>query len=270
MEERTTELRREPPLPPPWYREHWWIWLVALLLIVAGIIAFFALRGDGDEKDAARQRVTVPNVVGQREQSARATLQERGFEVEVVRQSSDQPGGIVVEQDPAAGSRLAPGTRVSIAVSTGPQPTQTVTQTTTTATTATTAPETTETTEMPDLVGTEYPDAVEELVDAGLFPDSFPVDSAEERGNVVDQRPSAGTEVVPGSDVRLDVAIGSGEREEREVPDLTGQSLGEALQACAEAGFTCRVTGDGRDVADQQPAAGGSAPELSQIALATG
>ena len=262
MEERTTELRREPP--PPWYREHWWIYLVALLLIVGLIIAFFALRGDGDDASVqpTPQRSTVPNVVGSQERFARNVLEELGFEVKAVREASAQRRGVVVEQDPGAGSRLARGSSVSITVSTGPEPTQTVTETV-----ATTGPELTE---MPDLVGTEYPDAVEELVDAGLFPESFPVESGEERGNVVDQRPPAGTGVAAGSGVRLDVSLGSGEREEREVPDLTGQSLADALRACADAGFTCRVTGDGREVADQQPAAGGTAPELSQIALSTG
>ena len=265
MEQRTTEIRRGPP--PPWYREHWWIWLVVLLLIVAGIIAFFALRGDGDDDEAAQQqRATVPNVVGLQERNARARLEERGFEVEVVRQPADQPSGIVVEQDPGAGSRLARGRRVSIEVSTGPQPTQTVTQTTSTATTA---PETIET---PDLVGTDYRDAVAQILDAGLFPESFPVESTEERGIVVDQRPQAGARLTPASAVRIDVSLGSGEREERTVPDLTGQSLEDALRACAEAGFTCRgvpAGGQGRQVTGQRPVTGSSA-ELSQIELSTG
>jgi len=263
MEERTTELRRGPAPPPPWYREYWWLWLVALLLIVAGIIAFFALRGDGGDVKQAEQRVKVPNVVGQPERTARATLEDLGFDVEVVRQSSDQPRGIVVEQDPGAGSRLAPGRSVSLSVSTGPEPTQTVTQTRT----VTSGPETTE---LPDVVGEEYPDAVEQLVDAGFLPDSFAVDSTEERGNVVGEQPKGGTQVPAASPVRLDVSLGSGERDERQVPDLTGQPLGDALVACAQAGFTCRTAGGpGREVTGQRPVSGG-ATELAQIELSTG
>ena len=130
----------------------------------------------------------------------------------------------------------------------------------------------TETTEMPDVVGAQHPDAVEQLLDAGLFPESFPVDSTEARGTVVDERPAAGTEVALGSGVRIDVSLGSGEREERQVPDLTGQSLAEALLVCAEAGFTCRAVpagGAGREVAGQRPVAG-DPTELSQIELSTG
>jgi serine/threonine-protein kinase len=264
VDERTTVIHRGPP--PPWYREHWWIWLLVLLLIVAGIIAFFALRGgDGSDNEAQQQRATVPNVVGLAERNARAMLEERGFDVEVVRQPSDQRRGIVVAQDPGAGSRLARGGRVSIVVSTGPEPTQTLTQTQT----VTTEPETTE---MPDALGTEYADAVEQLLDARLLPESFPVDSSEERGSVVDQRPEAGTRVAPGSAVRIDISLGSGERAQREVPDLTGQSLADALRACAEAGFTCRAVsagGAGREITGQRPVAGGEAAELSQIELST-
>lgn len=262
-------MHSEPPpppgAPPPWYREYWWIWLIVLLLVVGGIIAFFALRGNDDEEQQGQQRVAVPNVVGLREQDARGTLEERGFDVDVVRQSSDQPSGVVVEQDPQAGSSLAPGGTVSIAVSTGPEQTRTVTQTQT----VTAEPETTE---MPDFVGTAYPDAVDQALDAGLFPNSFPAESTEERGTVVDQGPAAGEQVVPGSTVRIDVSLGEEPRDEQQVPDLTGQELPDALRACADAGFTCRAVpagGPGRVVTAQRPVSGAST-ELSQLELSTG
>ena len=268
-DERTRVMHREPPpppgAPPPWYREHWWIWLIVLLLVVGGIIAFFALRGNDEEEQQGQQRVAVPNVVGLQEQEARARLEERGFDVDVVRQASEQPSGVVVEQDPQAGSSVAPGLSVSIGVSTGPQQTSTVTETRT----VTAEPETME---VPDFVGTPYPDAVDQALDAGLFPNSFPVESTEERGMVVDQDPGAGAQVVPGSGVRIDVSLGEGPREEQQVPDLTGQELTDALRACADAGFTCRAVpagGPGRVVTAQRPVSGGST-ELSQIELSTG
>ena len=275
-EQRTTELRRGPPgPPPPWYREHWWVWLVALLLIVGGIIAFFALRGN-DEEQQGGARETVPNVVGLQEREARAQLDDRGFAVETEREAHEGAEGTVVAQRPSPGSRLARGARVRITVSTGPAQTatqtQTETQTVTTETETTGTTETQELTDMPDVTGTEYPDAVEQLLDAGLLPNSFPVESDEERGNVADQRPEAGARVALGSAVRIDVSLGSGSREQRTVPDLTGQPLADALQACAEAGFTCRAVpegGAGREVTAQRPVSGGSL-ELSQIELSTG
>jgi beta-lactam-binding protein with PASTA domain len=276
MEDRPTEIQYpgEPPpgappgAPPPWYREYWWIWLVVLLLIVGGIIAFFALRDSGDDEGEAmttQQHVTVPDVVGLEESAARNTLAERGFTVEVAREVSDDPEGLVTDQDPDAGSSLTQGAKVSIVVSTGPEQTRTLTETQT----RTNEPETTE---MPDFVGTEYPDAVEQALDSGLFPNSFPAESAEDRGTVVDQGPEAGARVVPGSTVRIDVSLGEGPREEQQVPDLTGLELPDALRACADAGFTCRAVpegGPGRVVTAQRPVVGGST-ELSQIELSTG
>ena len=270
MEERTAELRREPP--PPWYRENWWVFLVVLLLIVGGIIAYFALRdGGGDDRD----RLVVPNVLGMSEPEARETLTGRGFEVEAVRRPSGDPPQTVIEQDPGVGERLARGGRVTITVSTGPSETQTETEseteteTETETTTATTSAEP----GMPRVIATDYREAVEVLLDADLFPDTYPAESPEERGVVVAQRPAPGTPVEPGSGPRLNVSLGEEERSQQEIPDLTGLPLPEAIRQCADTGFTCRTAnerGENRRVARQRPAAGRSAPELTQITLTTG
>jgi eukaryotic-like serine/threonine-protein kinase len=297
MEDRPTEIQRpwstppeppppppggpeEPPpgpppgAPPPWYREYWWIWLLVLLLIVGGIIAFFALRDSGDDEGAQTQTggpPKVPNVVGTQEEIARDVLQHDGFEVEVVRQPTDQRTGVVVEQDPEAGSKLAQGSTVRIVVSTGLPPTTTVTETeTVSGPSGESGPETVE---MPDVTGDDYVDAVDELVDAGVFPDFIPIESSEERGTVVKQSPESGEDVEQGASVRLDVALGDGEREDVDVPDLTGMDVGDALNDCAKAGLACRTIAGGpdqKDVVGQEPPAGGTAPALSIVNLLTG
>jgi eukaryotic-like serine/threonine-protein kinase len=295
MEDRPTEIQRppdyppEPPLgpgepppgpppgaPPPWYREYWWIWLVVLLLIVGGIIAFFALRDSGD---GAETQTTgppkVPNVIGTQEQFARTVLEEDGFEVEVVRQPSDQRTGVVFEQRPEAGSKLAQGSTVRIAVSTGPPPTQTVTQTETeTAGPSGESGESgPETVNMPDVTGKTHVNAVNQLVDLGVFPDSIPMASSEDRGTVVAQQPSEGEKVALGSSVRVDISLGSGDREDLEVPDFMGMDAGDALKACAKARFACRTIAAGpkqKDVVGQEPAAGSMQPELTIINVLTG
>jgi serine/threonine-protein kinase len=258
------------PPPPPWYREHWWVFLVALLLIVGGIIAFFALRDEAGEDER-----TVPDVVGLQEPDARATLQDAGFPVEVVRQPSEEPEGVVFAQDPGGGTVVEEGTNVTIEVSLGQAETQTETVTETeTETEAETETEPPATTTMPDVLGTELGDAVEQVLDAGLLPDTYPVPSSDERGTVVAQRPDPGTSAEEGARVRLNVSLGEGERADREVPDLTGPELAEALRTCADAGFTCRSLDreapsaeERGEVIDQQPAAGSGAPELTQITL---
>src|SRR5207244_1980265 len=65
--------------------------------------------------------VSVPSVVGQSADSANSTLQAAGFTVAAVDVDSQQAKGVVVNQDPAAGTSAAKGTTVTIQVSKGPK-----------------------------------------------------------------------------------------------------------------------------------------------------
>ena len=199
--------------PQPWQRGNWWIFLVALLLVVGGIVAFFALRDGGGEEPA----LTVTTV--QETQTETATTAETETETATTETVPDEPVA------------------------------------------------------MPDVRGAEHDDAVEDLVDVGLLPETFPVESQEERGAVVEQDPGPGASVPGDSIVRLDVSLGTGEREDLEVPDLVGLRPAQALEACARAGFTCRLAVGAeprRLVTSQRPAAGTGAPELTQIRLSQG
>jgi beta-lactam-binding protein with PASTA domain len=279
MTERRTEVieTREdgPRRVPPWYEEHWWLWALVLLLFVAGLIAFFLLRGGDDDRE------TVPRVVGLREAQAIERLEDEGFDVRVVREPADEPRGQVFAQTPGAGTQLAEGETVEIEVSGGEAPTETETVTTTTETETQPPPETEtappETAAVPDAVGQGLVDGVTTILDAGFLASTYPVESAEEGGTIVAQRPPPGTEAERGSEVRLNVALGEGEREAVEVPDLTGPAIEDALRSCAEAGFTCRTLNAAApsaeevgEVIDQRPAAGATAPELTQITLFVG
>jgi eukaryotic-like serine/threonine-protein kinase len=193
----------------------------------------------------------------------------------VVRQSSDQRSGVVVEQDPEAGSKLAQGSTVRITVSTGPGQTQTVTQTETVTTgpSGESGESGPETVKMPDVQGKTHTNAVNQLVGLGVFPDSIPMQSSEEKGTVVAQQPAAGEKVPVGSSVRVDISLGTGEREDLEVPDFKGMDVGDALKACAKARFACRTIAGGpeqKDVVGQEPAAGSTQPELTIINILTG
>jgi serine/threonine-protein kinase len=65
--------------------------------------------------------ITVPNVIGSAFESAESQLQGVGFAV--ARQDVDdpEPAGIVVGQNPAAGSQQAKGSVITLQVSRGPQ-----------------------------------------------------------------------------------------------------------------------------------------------------
>ena len=85
-----------------------------------------AANTDADEGSSVRVLVskgpstaTVPNAVGLRQSDARSQLVEAGFTVTTAQVFSDQPSGVVVAQDPAAGEKVAPGTKVRLNVSKG-------------------------------------------------------------------------------------------------------------------------------------------------------
>lgn len=263
-----TEVREGPtgPLPPrpPWWRDNPWFWL-ALLGAVAIFIVLIAILATRDEKPNAA--VKVPSVVGLRQARAVARLAKVGYDADPSRTPSSEPRGIVIDQDPDAGTALAPGGTVAIVVSSGPE----------VVTTVETVTEAAETVRVPDVVGDDHVPAGATVDSRNLIADSFPVESDEVRGTVLAQDPAGGTEVPVGTHVHLDVAIGPGARPTAVVPDVTGPNEVEARATVREAGFTVltidRVapTAEERgEVILQRPAAGTQVPVLTQIKLYVG
>ena len=132
-------------------------------------------------------------------------------------------------------------------------------------------------TETPDLIGLDFREAADAILDAGLLPTSYPVNSAEDQGVVLAQNPDSGSQLREGAVVRMNVSLGPGDRAEGDIPDVTGQAAEESLRTCHDAGFTCRVVErtapdeESRgEIIDQTPAAGATAPSLTQITLFLG
>ena len=271
IEDERTPVRRR----PPWWRERWWIWFIILLLAVAALIGYAVWREQDDEE---ADRTVVPAVVGLQEAEARAELDEAELDAEVERRESSDPEGEVVDQDPEAGAQLAEGQAVRLVVSSGETETETDTDTETETVVETeTVEEEPEQTEMPDVVGSDFREAAGTILDAGLLATSYPVDSSEPQGQVLAQNPDAATELPEGSIVRMNVSLGPGGRAEGDIPDLTGPEAAEALRTCHDAGFTCRLVERAApdeesrgEIIDQRPAAGASAPSLTQITLFLG
>ncbi|GAB2940947.1 Stk1 family PASTA domain-containing Ser/Thr kinase [Nonomuraea fastidiosa] len=63
----------------------------------------------------------VPSVIGLTQEDATAQLKSAGFKVKVSQQPAQEPEGTVVQQNPGEGTKLLPGTTITITVSTGPQ-----------------------------------------------------------------------------------------------------------------------------------------------------
>ncbi len=131
--------------PSPW----WWLALAAV--VIAGIITAVLLSRNDDAK-----RVAIPAVVGLPADRGAALLQQSGLAASTVSAASDTyAAGLIVSENPAAGTQAAKGTVVILSVSTGPValPTTTTQPTTTTTTsstsTSTTTTSTTTTTTVP-------------------------------------------------------------------------------------------------------------------------
>ena len=136
------------------------------------------------------ERVAVPDVLRQTEESARQELAAAGFEVQVVEQSSsDTPAGVVFAQSPDPGTEAPKGSTVQINVSTGPEQ----------------AP-------VPDVIDQDEQTAKQTLRDAGFRVRVNRVDTEDplQDGVVVEQDPVGGTEAELGSEVTIVVARFSG------------------------------------------------------------
>jgi eukaryotic-like serine/threonine-protein kinase len=127
---------------------------------------------------------TVANAVGLPQGEARSKLVAAGFAVTTAQVFSDQPTGTVVAQDPAAGERVAPGTKIRINVSKG-----------------------TASVDVPSQVGNTVDEATSALAAEGFKPEVTRVPSDEPVDTVVAQDPSGG-QASKGSAVQLEVSQG--------------------------------------------------------------
>src|SRR6266542_2576136 len=126
--------------------------------------------------------VAMPDVVGIQYDSAASILQGRGFFVARKDVDSDQPAGVVVEQNPAANTSVNPKSTVTLKVSKGPK-----------------------TVAIPGVVGQDAGGAKAALIAAGFVPRVSPQDTTDPtKDNVVlSQDPLGGTQAKPGATVTL-------------------------------------------------------------------
>jgi eukaryotic-like serine/threonine-protein kinase len=95
-------------------RRRWLPWVIAgvvLLLIGGGVAAYLLTRPS---------KTVVPQVVGDSLQTATATLQNDGFNPNIINVTTNRPAGIVIHQDPQPGVKADDGATVTLTVSQGP------------------------------------------------------------------------------------------------------------------------------------------------------
>jgi serine/threonine-protein kinase len=214
--------------------------LIVLAAVVAGVLAYRAY---------AQRSVAVPAVVGMREARAASLLRHKGFSVRSTGGYSDAYApGAVMAQRPAAGVAAKKGVRVRLVVSRGLLHPAVV-----------------------SVVGETSSNAAAALRAQSFVPrrlsqhsTSVPV------GQVIRQRPAAGTSLLRGATVRYWVSSGP---PKVPVPDVVGASEGSATDTLKAAGFSVVVNtalGLGTfpgDVVKQKPLAGSRALKGSQVTI---
>ena len=132
------------------------------------------------------RQVSVPEVIGESEDTAAVSLEAQGLVAVVNEVESEEPAGVVTAQEPGAGVTVDEGTQVTIAVSLGPPPEPEVVR-------------------VPNVVGLSQGAAEGELSAAGLeaqASEEVTTDEGED-GAVVSQSPGGGAEVDEGAAVTI-------------------------------------------------------------------
>jgi eukaryotic-like serine/threonine-protein kinase len=229
-----------PPRRPP---EIWPWLLLLLLLVVGGLLAAYFFTRDHDHKNSSAAPVTVPAVVGLKQDEAVRRLNERDLVPQLNSRPSKFPAGTVFAQDPGAGTKVDRRSRVTLSVSA-----------------VALAP-------VPTVVGSRTSAAVVRLRRAGLRPQVTAVPATAPPGVVVGESPAAGTQVAKGSTVSLRVSKG-----QTTVPDVTGQLASDAKAALRAAGLVpieFKVPGvePKGTVTAQKPLSGKKVPRGSKVRI---
>ena len=167
-----------PPGPPASRRGPVWPWALLAAVILAGaIIAAVVL--------SQHARKTVPSVINDTQFQAGQAL--AGFHVVPQNQASSAPSGIVINQNPAAGTVITSGSTVVITVSSGPPPGT-----------------------VPNVVGEPQALAKAQLKRAGFrYTTSSTKSTSVKAGDVVSTSPSAGSSANRDSVVQLTISSGA-------------------------------------------------------------
>ncbi|MEU2202039.1 PASTA domain-containing protein [Isoptericola sp. NPDC019482] len=193
----------------------------------------------GPEAEPTPEQVAVPAVAGEESGAAEQALRDRGLKVTVVEKAStDRPAGVALGTDPGASTEVAPGSTVTLYVSSGPQ------QVT-----------------VPDVTGWTVADARAELEGLGLLVETS---GDVEADDLVVETQGVGDKVDKGSTVLITGGAAD------PVPDVAGMTVAAAREELEAHGFvavTAEGVGDDAEVAGTEVAAGKLALLGSEITL---
>ncbi len=222
-----------PPYPPstgyyeydePIRRRSFWPWLLATVLVAAAVVAGWYVYTKIQDQLNQSKPVAVPLVEGSVERLAVQKIAAAGLKYIVRRLPNDKVDvGRVYDQTPNPGERIDKGNTVTILVSTGKEKVV-----------------------VPGVVGSQATDAVAALTERGLKADIHQVNSDKETGLVTGQFPKAGTRIVKGEKVRINVSQGP---KPIGIPPVVGLPYEQGAGTLQGAGFAVAR----RDVESNEP-----------------
>lgn len=188
---------------------------VVVLVLVGAFSYDYFTSNLGNVFGISREEVTVPDLANKTEEEATAELEKLTLKVEVEKEASPNvASGHVVRTNPTANSSVRSGSTITLTVSAGK-----------------------EITEVPDLTGKTTAEASTLLKKSGLELESVVREEASDtvkEGQIMEQTPSAGTQVAKGSKVTITVSTGAGNER---VPVLTGMKWSQAEGNLTALGF---------------------------------
>ncbi|MFD5476906.1 Stk1 family PASTA domain-containing Ser/Thr kinase [Streptomyces hawaiiensis] len=175
-------------------------------------------------------KVAVPSVVGDSLDDAKATLEgdKYQFVVETKSKESSEEPGTVLEQNPELGEEVEKGSTITLTVAKAEAKST-----------------------VPDVLGQSCDAAKQQMQASDLVGNCTEVETDDDNqvGKVIQTTPQAGTSVDPNSSVNIQIGKKK-EQQKVKVPQVVGQTVGQAKQILAQAGFTNVQFAGGSDQSD--------------------
>ena len=220
--------------------------LLVVLVILVGVLWTVFTSDNNEPGTPEPATIDVPSVYQLEETVAVRTLESAGFPVTTVRvPNADIPTNHVFDQQPRAGTKLAPGTPITLTISAG----------------ASAVP-------VPNVLGWQAIDAERALRGAGFIANLVQVGSARPAGEVLQQEPAPLVPHEAGAAVTLNISAGPSAIL---VPNVAGMDDVDAAVAITSAGLVVeRLAEQSGTVAEglvvrTEPAAGSQLAEGSQV-----
>ncbi len=208
------------------------IGFIVIILIAKGMGLFGSSDASADASSAASSLATeesadgieIPNVTGKTYAEAKSLLTEKGFNVEKAEDTSNTAAkDTVVSTDPAAGSRAASGSKITVYISNGSNYTAS-------ATTEVSNAKADGQVTVPNIIGMTSEDAVITLVESGLVAGTIVETNNEDSnltGLICAQSIAVGTSVSEGTVINMELSIGPASVTYSYSADITAPTEGE-------------------------------------------